>query len=110
MMKRKILVRAALAGFCIGLAHSQTAQPQLASTTLNITGDIASPLHLSIDDLAKMTRETVSVRDADGVSISYEGVALRELLAHANAPLGKNLQGKALSTYVLAERPVMATR
>jgi DMSO/TMAO reductase YedYZ molybdopterin-dependent catalytic subunit len=103
MMKRKILVRAALAGIYIGLVYSQSHLPPSTSATLSITGDVPSPLHLAIDDLARMPRETVSVRDANGASTSYEGVPLRELLAHANAPLGKNLRGKALSTYVLAK-------
>lgn len=84
------------------LAGIACAQPQ-ATAILNVTGDVSSPLQLKAEDLAKMPRETVSVKDEDGASIQYEGVPLREILARAGAPLGTNLRGKALTTYVLAK-------
>lgn len=88
-----------LAGGCTGLLFSQTAP----SNVLNITGDIAAPLQLRADDLAKMPRETVAIHEEDGSSVEYEGVPLREILARAGAPLGKSLRGKALASYVLAK-------
>jgi len=102
MNHRRTLVRV-VAVFCIcaGFALAQSPQPQ--SAVLTIAGDISSPLQLKADDLAKMPRETVSVREEDGTTVQYEGVPLKEVLAHAGAPLGKNLRGKALSTYVLAK-------
>jgi DMSO/TMAO reductase YedYZ molybdopterin-dependent catalytic subunit len=87
----------ALAGICAGNALSQ------APAILTISGDVPSPLQLKAEDLAKMPRETVSVNEQDGTSVQYEGVPLREILKRAVAPLGKELRGKALSTYVLAK-------
>ncbi len=84
------------------LAGIACAQTQLAAI-LNVTGDVSSPLHLKAEDMAKMPRETVSVKEEDGTSVQYEGVLLREILTRAGAPLGKNLRGKALTTYVLAK-------
>jgi DMSO/TMAO reductase YedYZ molybdopterin-dependent catalytic subunit len=76
---------------------------QAPAATLTVQGDIASPLSLTADDLAKMPRETASVPAADGSKIVYEGVTLLSLLQKAGAPFGKQLRGKVLTTYVLAK-------
>ena len=86
-----------------GLVFAQTPAQPPASTTLAVQGDVATPLTLTADDLAKMPRETVSVDDQDGTKVQYEGVPLREVLARAGAPLGKQLRGKALASYGVAK-------
>jgi hypothetical protein len=73
------------------------------AAVLAVQGDIPTPLSLTADDLAKMPRETVSVPAPDGTKIVYEGVTLLEILQKAGAPLGKQLRGKALASYVLAK-------
>jgi DMSO/TMAO reductase YedYZ molybdopterin-dependent catalytic subunit len=73
------------------------------AAVLAVQGDIAMPLSLTADDLAKMPRETASVPAPDGSKIVYEGVTLRAVLEKAGAPFGKKLRGKVLSTYVLAK-------
>jgi hypothetical protein len=73
------------------------------AAVIAVQGDIASPLSLTADDLAKMPRETASVPAPDGSKIVYEGVTLLAVLQKAGAPFGKQLRGKALSTYVLAK-------
>ena len=70
---------------------------------LAVQGDIASPVSLTTDDLAKLPRQTVSVPAPDGSKIVYEGVTLLAVLQKAGAPFGKQLRGKVLSTYVLAK-------
>jgi hypothetical protein len=92
---RLLLALASLAG----LVFSQT--PPAA--VLAVQGDIASPLSLTADDLAKMPRQTVSVPAPDGTKIVYEGVTLLAVLQKAGAPFGKQLRGKVLSSYVLAK-------
>jgi DMSO/TMAO reductase YedYZ molybdopterin-dependent catalytic subunit len=81
--------------FCAGLVFAQA--PAIA-----VGGDVSSPLKLTADDLAKMPRATATIPDPKGNNVVYEGVALRELLKRAGAPTGKDLRGKALTTYVLA--------
>jgi DMSO/TMAO reductase YedYZ molybdopterin-dependent catalytic subunit len=93
---------AALTGIFAAAVFPQ-AQPEAAPAILNVSGDVSTPVQLKPDDLAKMPRETVTVHEEDGTSTQYEGVPLREILARAGAPLGKNLRGKALATYVLAK-------
>ncbi|HWE51512.1 MAG TPA: molybdopterin-dependent oxidoreductase [Bryobacteraceae bacterium] len=89
----------ALAAFCIAVLSAQTP----AAALLTIRGDIAAPLILTVEDLAKMPRETVMLPEQDGTRIAYEGVPLREILQRAGVPLGKDLRGKALTTYILAK-------
>ena len=84
-------------------AAAQTTPPTPAPAQLTVQGDVPAPLVLKPDDLLKMPRQTVSIPDADGANVSYEGVNLREILQRAGVPLGKDLRGKALTGYVLAK-------
>jgi hypothetical protein len=102
MRYTRILHAAFFAAF-LGLATAQTPAPNSAVSELTVRGDIPAPLILKADDLARMPRETVSVSDQDGTKVNYEGVALREILKRAGVPLGKDLRGKALASYVLAK-------
>jgi len=77
--------------------------PQGGSKTLTVSGDIAAPITLKAEDLAAMPREKVSIPDQDGTRVEYEGVPLIEILKRAGAPVGNQLRGKALATYVLAK-------
>ncbi len=101
-MNRRTIVAAVLAVFGL-LAGLGLAQSESASAVLSLSGDVPSPLQLKADDLAKMPRETVSVQEEDGTKVQYESVPLREVLTRAGAPLGKELRGKALASYVLAK-------
>jgi DMSO/TMAO reductase YedYZ molybdopterin-dependent catalytic subunit len=92
-----------LSALTVGLIFAQAPPQTPASTTLAVTGDVTTQLTLTADDLAKMPRETVSVDDQDGTKVQYEGVLLREVLKRAGAPLGNQLRGKALASYVLAK-------
>ena len=94
---------AILAAITIGLVFAQTPQPPAATATLAVTGDVATPLTLKAEDLMDMPRKTVSLPEQDGTKIEYEGVPLREILKRAGAPLGNQLRGKALTSYILAK-------
>jgi len=49
-----------------------------------------------------MPRATVTTTNG-GLERQYEGVWLHEILRKAGVPLGEQLRGRALTTYVLAE-------
>ncbi len=66
-----------------------------------IGGDVTQPLTLKPADLKTMPRTTVMV-SAEGRETSYEGVLVGELLKRAGAPVGRDLSGKAIATYVRA--------
>lgn len=68
---------------------------------LELSGDVPTPLRLAPADLAVLPRAQVET-SADGLTVRYEGVWLHTLLAKAGAPLGENLRGKALASYLVA--------
>jgi DMSO/TMAO reductase YedYZ molybdopterin-dependent catalytic subunit len=103
--RRSILRFSIPAVICAALVFAQAPQPQAPSgpATFAVTGDIPTPLTLKAEDLAAMPREKASVPEQDGTEVEYEGVPLREILKRAGAPLGGQLRGKALASYVLAK-------
>jgi len=76
-------------------AHAQQA-------SLAVTGAVEHPLDLQMSDLEKMPHTRIDVKDHDGNPVTYEGVALAELLKAAGAPLGEKLRGAGMASYVLA--------
>jgi len=87
-----------------GLVFAQAQEPQATGpASFAVKGDVAMPLTIKAEDLASMPREKVSVEEQDGTKVEYEGVSLREILKRAGAPLGNQLRGKALASYVLAK-------
>jgi len=100
--RRPICRMALLLVLCSTIVVAQT-NPPPAPATVAVSGDIPSPVILKAEDLANMPRETVSIPDQDGTKVDYEGVLLREILKRAGAPQGKDLRGKALTTYILAK-------
>ena len=88
---------------------AQLLPPQaLAQTTANTaevrsSGDVSSPLVLTVVDLKKMPRKTLSaVNPYNKKTEMYEGVLLEELLHRAGIPQGEQLRGPSMATYVIA--------
>ena len=69
--------------------------------TLVVAGDVTQALTITPADLKAMPRTTVTVSE-EGKQITYEGVLVGELLKRAGAPVGRDLTGKAVATYVRA--------
>ena len=86
----------------LGLLAASLLRAQDAEPKVQVTGAVKRALTLSAGDLAKMPR--ASVRVAGGAKeMVYEGVWLHEILKKAGVPLGGDLRGMALTSYVLAE-------
>ena len=75
---------------------------QPAEATLVVGGDVPTPLTLAPAALKAMPRTTVTVKEEGGREVQYEGVLVGELLKRAGAPVGRDLSGKAVATYVRA--------
>ena len=86
----------------LGFIGASVLLAQDSQPTVQVTGAVKQALTLSADDLAKMSRATVKTTSG-GMETAYEGVWLHEILKKAGVPLGSELRGKALSSYVLAE-------
>jgi hypothetical protein len=82
-------------GFVV--THGQADQ----AATLAIAGDVPHALTLSATELQTLPRATVTFTD-HGTTTKYDGVLVSELLKRAGVPLGAELRGPALATYVLA--------
>jgi DMSO/TMAO reductase YedYZ molybdopterin-dependent catalytic subunit len=108
---RKQLVRVVILVVCVSavvLSIPWMPQPVAQTVTgggeLKIGGAVTTPLRLTVADLKKMPRKTLTVVNPhDKKTEVYEGVSLEELLRRAGVPQGENLRGAALATYVLAE-------
>jgi DMSO/TMAO reductase YedYZ molybdopterin-dependent catalytic subunit len=83
----------------VGPARAQETATTASDATLVVSGDVTQPLTIKPADLKAMPRTTVTVSD-EGRQINYEGVLVGELLKRAGAPVGRDLSGKAVATYV----------
>ena len=80
------------------------AQTTATVAALRIGGDVPTPLVLTVADLKKMPRKTLSVVNLhDKKTETYEGVLLEELLNRAGVAQGEKLRGPLMATYVIAE-------
>lgn len=78
-------------------------QESAAKPFVKVSGEVTKPLTLYHDDLAKMQRITVSMKDHDTKVYSYTGVAVRDILELAGVTMGKQLRGKNLTKYLLVK-------
>jgi hypothetical protein len=70
---------------------------------LRVVAADGSERAVSAQEWAGLPRITIQAVDHDGKDAKFEGVAARDVLKLVNAPLGKDLRGKNLATYVVAE-------
>ena len=98
-----ILIAAVLAQF-LPAARETMAQSSAAAAELRISGAVSTPLVLTVADLKKMPRKTLSVMNPHNKKKeTYEGVFLEELLRRAGVPQGEQLRGSSMATCVIAE-------
>ena len=70
--------------------------------TLVVAGDVAQTLTLTPGNLKALPRSTAKVTE-DGRTVTYEGVLVGEILKRAGAPVGSDLRGNAVASYVVAQ-------
>lgn len=103
-MNRTLSIIFLLVSFGSPVAFGQTKQASVsAPQVLNVGGEVAHPLKLSAADLAKLPRQTVSAKDHDGKTASFEGVALVEVLRLAGVEFGEKLRGKSLALFLVVD-------
>jgi DMSO/TMAO reductase YedYZ molybdopterin-dependent catalytic subunit len=94
----------ALLGQFLAAASTAFAQAATGAAELRVGGAVPSPLVLTLADLKKMPRKTLSVvNPQEKKTETYEGVLLEELLQRAGVAHGEHLRGAAMATYVIAE-------
>jgi DMSO/TMAO reductase YedYZ molybdopterin-dependent catalytic subunit len=103
-MRRNILVLLAVLLAALSFAPKTCAQAAASTGELRISGAVSTPLTLTVSDLKKMPRKTLTVMNPhEKKQETYEGVLLEDILRRAGLPQGEQLRGSALATYVLAE-------
>jgi DMSO/TMAO reductase YedYZ molybdopterin-dependent catalytic subunit len=70
---------------------------------LTVSGEVKTPLKLSLADLKALPKTKATVKDPDGTNATYEGAALSEILKRAGAPEGESLKKDALQLCVMAK-------
>jgi DMSO/TMAO reductase YedYZ molybdopterin-dependent catalytic subunit len=97
-----LALAAATAVFALSLAPAAHAQSAPApEPTITVRGDVPTPLVLTAADLAAMPHTTVTATD-HGVTRTYRGVWVADVLAKAGFVLGPAARRNSLSGYVLA--------
>jgi len=86
------------------VGHTDGPYPGATEEDLTIFADpYHAPVTLSPGAFRALPHVSVSVHNAHSdANENYSGVQLAELLAKVNAPLGKELRGKAMTSYVVA--------
>ena len=104
---RRDFLRATLALVSIGLAFvtpPPTAGQTLAQGgVLRVTGMVQRPLALRDSDLQGLPRKHLAVTDEKGKPVTYDGVAVADILLRAGAPLGRRLRGQQMRCYVVVD-------
>jgi DMSO/TMAO reductase YedYZ molybdopterin-dependent catalytic subunit len=85
---------------CLILAFSLHSMGQ---GTVKISGEVTKPVSISSEELSKMKRSTVIMKDKDGRDHVYGGVAIQDILGLAGVTTGDQLRGEHLTKYVLAK-------
>ena len=74
-----------------------------SDVVLVVDGAVEHNLKLSFADLARFPRDSLRATDELGKESLFEGVLVAEILKSAGVKFGKELRGKRLADYVLAE-------
>jgi hypothetical protein len=98
-----LLLSLPLSGYSAAQAPAASSAPAAEELKLVIAGDVPMPVTLTAGDFAALPHEQAEVTEMDGTKSTYEGVALQEILKKAGLSFGKQMRGKGLAGYVLAE-------
>src|SRR5215470_14546741 len=79
------------------------AQSNSLTPFIKVDGEVTKPLTLTADDLSKMNRSTVSMKDHNGKEHSYTGVSIQEILEEAGVTMGSQLRKENLSKYLMVK-------
>ncbi len=90
------IVRSAAAGLLCTLIAAGSVVGQTA--VIEVVGVERKPVVVALE---KLERRTIVTEDR-GLRTTFEGVALRDVVAQAGAALGEKLRGKALAQVVIA--------
>jgi DMSO/TMAO reductase YedYZ molybdopterin-dependent catalytic subunit len=71
--------------------------------TVSVSGEVVTPLTLTVQDLTSYEKASTKVKDRDGKEHEFTGVALVAILEKAGVTTGTRLRGENLAKYVLVQ-------
>jgi DMSO/TMAO reductase YedYZ molybdopterin-dependent catalytic subunit len=104
-MRMQLLIKAlpvVLLAATFTLGQNSTPKPA-SPVLLTIAGEVANPVKLTAEDLAKLPRRSVQAKDHDGKNTSFEGMELAEVLKLAGGKFGEQLRGKELALFLVVD-------
>ncbi|MCZ4225112.1 molybdopterin-dependent oxidoreductase [Pedobacter rhodius] len=101
-MKKCTCAAIAFLFLTVGLTTFAAAQVE-AEAVVKVGGVLTGPRSITVADLQNLERVQVSRKDKDNKKHQYTGVSLSALLVQCGATTGKDLRGKNLTKYVIAE-------
>ena len=84
---------------CIVAQSQQTVDD---GSVLNVGGEVPHSLKLTAADLAKLPRQTITTKEHDQ-TVTFEGVAVIEILRLAGVEFGEKLRGKDLTLFLVVD-------
>ncbi len=106
---KNLAIAALLMGFVLFGARAwgqaqpgaQIQTPITDTGSLLVKGEVSNPFVLGPGDFAKMKRVSIRVKDRDEKEHDFSGIAVRDILQRAGAPMGTQLRGKNMNKYLL---------
>jgi DMSO/TMAO reductase YedYZ molybdopterin-dependent catalytic subunit len=92
-----------LVSFALSAPSAYAQEKQSTASELTVAGEVAHPLKLTAADFARLPHQKITTKDTDGKSVTFEGVALGELLQSAGVEFGEKLRGKNLALFLVVE-------
>ena len=80
------------------------AQTMSSDTILTVSGDVATPLKLTMADLMKLPHRVVRAVDHDKQEYTFEGVDIYQILSVAGVHFADTLKGKMFTSSLLIVR------
>lgn len=99
-MKFQNIVSRLLTICLLSISFSVFAQ---TANTVSVSGEVTTPLNLTVQDLSAYKQVSHKVKDRDGKEHEFKGVALIEVLEKAGVTTGGKLRGENLAKCVLVK-------
>ena len=74
-----------------------------SESALSVSGEVKSPLTLTVAELKNLPTSTITVAEHDGTTAKYDGVFLHDILNRAGVPFGESLRGKDMQLCLLVK-------
>jgi len=100
LLMRILVVVVCASAFTLG---QNSTSKSITPILITINGEVANPIKLSADDLAKLPHRSVQAKDHDGKDTAFEGIELSEVLKLAGVKFGEQLRGKELALFLVVD-------